>query len=351
MFHFKRKDKDDKKKDKEKDKDKKKDKKERRITMEELRRLEEARRSLVGKTKKKDKLPSGITADYMESFTQAEREALASRGAFGGAGAPPRPPKRGILRGSLQDYQLVADHIDDHNVVAENTVRNEVINYERLIQRRTSGASGGSGASVPPLPPKGPPSPTPSPGGEFGFALRRSILLERTARGDSQRTVIFAEPGRGAAGAHGDTGLLPGDRLIEVNGVNVETAEREQVVALIRNSGDAVTLKVQPIPEVSELSQRQAADGTRVPVADGLDPVRRDGTLRRTGSLRFANKMRPMSSAAFRTSVGRDRRPLRRENLLELASKVVKTSDFQEGKRVSQLITLEISDEDERGNG
>ncbi|XP_043225298.1 unconventional myosin-XVIIIa-like isoform X2 [Amphibalanus amphitrite] len=43
-------------------------------------------------------------------------------------------------------------------------------------------------------------------------------------------------------------------------------------------------------------------------------------------------------------------RPLRRTNLVELASKVVKTSDFQEGPRVSQLITLEISDEDERAH-
>ena len=44
-------------------------------------------------------------------------------------------------------------------------------------------------------------------------------------------------------------------------------------------------------------------------------------------------------------------RPLKRTNLVELASKVVKTSDFQEGPRVSQLITLEISDEDERAHG
>ncbi|KAF0298564.1 Unconventional myosin-XVIIIa [Amphibalanus amphitrite] len=391
MFHFMKKDKDDKKKDKDKDKDKKKDKKERRITLEELRRLEEARRSLVGKTKKKEKLPSGITADYLESFTQAEREALASRGAVSvlagsssatDAGVPPRPPKRGSgsvvsLKGSLQDYQLVADNIETPAGTTESTVRNEVLNYERLLQRRASGAAGPS--APPPLPNRPPPAASPSqsthstpssssvqrlarqfdtprrsptlspsgsvrssassattlseprageasggraphrfpghelrlpalatapppparilrvarqPGGDFGFALRRSIVLERTARGESRKTVIFAEPGRSSTGEPGGTGLLPGDRLVEVNGVNVEDADREKVVALIRSSADTVVLKVQPIPEVSELSQRRAVDGSHLAVPeDGLNAIRRDGTLRRTGSLRFANKV------------------------------------------------------------
>ena len=49
---------------------------------------------------------------------------------------------------------------------------------------------------------------------------------------------------------------------------------------------------MQPIPEVSELSQRRAVDGSQLAVPeDGLHPARRDGTLRRTGSLRFANKV------------------------------------------------------------
>ena len=60
-----------------------------------------------------------------------------------------------------------------------------------------------------------------------------------------------------------------------------------------------------------------------------------------------------LASAAKTRPAPADRppeRPLKRTNLVELASKVVKTSDFQEGPRVSQLITLEISDEDERAH-
>lgn len=75
MFGFMKKD-----KDKDDEKKKKKDKKDRKeakrskdratLTLDELKRLDEARRSLIGKGRKKkeDKLPSGITADYMEQF-------------------------------------------------------------------------------------------------------------------------------------------------------------------------------------------------------------------------------------------------------------------------------------------
>ena len=59
---------------------------------------------------------------------------------------------------------------------------------------------------------------------------------------------------------------------------------------------------MQPIPEVSELSQRRAVDGSQLSVPeDGLHPARRDGTLRRTGSLRFANKVGHRSYALRRT--------------------------------------------------
>ena len=48
----------------------------------------------------------------------------------------------------------------------------------------------------------------------------------------SKKNVIFAEPL--AVGSGNTTGLLPGDRLVSVNGVNVESASREDIIELIR---------------------------------------------------------------------------------------------------------------------
>ena len=59
----------------------------------------------------------------------------------------------------------------------------------------------------------------------FGFSLRRSTISERD---QTRRTVLFAEPG--ASGC----GLLPGDRLLEINGVDVEHAQQEDAVAKIK---------------------------------------------------------------------------------------------------------------------
>jgi len=81
------------------------------------------------------------------------------------------------------------------------------------------------------------------PAGDFGFTLRKGAILERGGEDGSERkrTVIFAEPG---GGKMANTGLLPGDRLIEVNDVNVEAMTREEIIEIIKNSGDAVRLKV-----------------------------------------------------------------------------------------------------------
>lgn len=67
-------------------------------------------------------------------------------------------------------------------------------------------------------------------GGEFGFTLRKGAIIERGTQGISDRTkvVIFAEPG---SSKFPDTGLLPGDRLVEINGTNVEEmTDRKSVV-------------------------------------------------------------------------------------------------------------------------
>ncbi|XP_060744368.1 unconventional myosin-XVIIIa isoform X1 [Tachysurus vachellii] len=90
--------------------------------------------------------------------------------------------------------------------------------------------------------------------GDFGFSLRRTTMLDRAADGSVYRRVVhFAEPGAGTKDLA--LGLVPGDRLVEINGRNVESKTRDEIVEMIRQSGDSVRLKVQPILELSELSR------------------------------------------------------------------------------------------------
>lgn len=90
--------------------------------------------------------------------------------------------------------------------------------------------------------------------GDFGFSLRRSTMLDRHPDGGVRRHVVhFAEPGAGTKDRA--LGLVPGDRLVEINGINVENKSRDEIVEMIRQSGDSVRLKVQPILELSELNR------------------------------------------------------------------------------------------------
>ncbi|RVE53999.1 hypothetical protein evm_001402 [Chilo suppressalis] len=156
-----------------------------------------------------------------------------------------------------------------------------------------------------------------SPRNDFGFSLRRAMIQERVFIGDikehngheenglpnggnkcngnitngllisklTHKAVILAEPGSYPGSS--ETGLLPGDRLLEVNGVNVEGKSREEVIDLIKGSQESVTVKVQPIAELCELSRRRAADGGGD--IDLSDSNVRGGTLSRSGSRRFAS--------------------------------------------------------------
>ncbi|XP_045840487.1 unconventional myosin-XVIIIa isoform X15 [Meles meles] len=102
------------------------------------------------------------------------------------------------------------------------------------------------------------------PTGDFGFSLRRTTVLDRGPEGQVYRRVVhFAEPGAGTKDLA--LGLVPGDRLVEINGHNVESKSRDEIVEMIRQSGDSVRLKVQPIPELSELSRSwlRSGDGPR----------------------------------------------------------------------------------------
>nr|XP_058902246.1 unconventional myosin-XVIIIa isoform X8 [Kogia breviceps] len=110
------------------------------------------------------------------------------------------------------------------------------------------------------------------PTGDFGFSLRRTTMLDRGPEGQVYRRVVhFAEPGAGTKDLA--LGLVPGDRLVEINGHNVESKSRDEIVEMIRQSGDGVRLKVQPIPELSELSRSwlRSGEGPRREPAH-LDP-------------------------------------------------------------------------------
>ncbi|XP_026636092.1 unconventional myosin-XVIIIa isoform X2 [Microtus ochrogaster] len=112
------------------------------------------------------------------------------------------------------------------------------------------------------------------PTGDFGFSLRRTTMLDRAPEGQAYRRVVhFAEPGAGTKDLA--LGLVPGDRLVEINGQNVENKSRDEIVEMIRQSGDSVRLKVQPIPELSELSRSWLRTGEghrREPADTGADP-------------------------------------------------------------------------------
>lgn len=373
------------------------------LTADELHRLDEVRRSLKIRTrrKEKEKLPSGITADYtanlglnLEGWPDDDKTVQLGSPTSDGSGNSevaslnsltmksetpqhPLPPSRGILKGKSSygfDAPPAMEELDDDNKLVENTLRNELIIYEKppsvlgsarkppTLPKRNVEAE--PMYSVPrPLgrvtpdpglvpvyerkPPTEPPPPPPvgaspsasprdheatqekpfvwtePPGegsgwfdhhrhskllegssqlslpslseavlpdarelvvqrketGDFGFSLRRSVVVERSSndpsrysplllidyshvidslvfRNSVKRTVIFAEPVGSAQSssllnyrqheqqASDALALLPGDRLLEVNGQNVQDKSREEIIDIIRHSGSSVALRV-----------------------------------------------------------------------------------------------------------
>ncbi|XP_075374133.1 unconventional myosin-XVIIIa isoform X2 [Mycteria americana] len=119
--------------------------------------------------------------------------------------------------------------------------------------------------------------------GDFGFSLRRTTMLDRAPDGQVYRRVVhFAEPGAGTKDLA--LGLVPGDRLVEINGRNVENKSRDEIVEMIRQSGETVQLKVQPILELSELSRcwLRGGQGTRRTAWDKLQPGEKRSTPAKT---------------------------------------------------------------------
>lgn len=124
-----------------------------------------------------------------------------------------------------------------------------------------------------------------SPRNDFGFSLRKAICLDRSESLSSPvlKPFILAEPGVNG----GQTGLLPGDRLIKVNGTIVEDLPRETIIEMIRTSGDCVTVQVQPVNELVELARRcMAANNSWVEI-DRSSEAPDCSTLRRSASKRF----------------------------------------------------------------
>lgn len=122
---------------------------------------------------------------------------------------------------------------------------------------------------------------------DFGFSLRKAIVLDRSESLfiPISRSVIFAEPGTSAGNF--STGLLPGDRLIKVNRQLVEDLPRESIIEMIRNSGDSVLVEVQPVSELVELSRRCMPKAEDSSHDDRLTQSTDCNTLRRSASKRF----------------------------------------------------------------
>lgn len=91
------------------------------------------------------------------------------------------------------------------------------------------------------------------PSGDFGFNLRWAAYSEDPH--SLSRPAVFAEPGTSGS----KSGVIAGDRILEINGRNIEQCTREQVISLIQQSADPLLLKVQQIPEVKEISKRSLA--------------------------------------------------------------------------------------------
>lgn len=72
--------------------------------------------------------------------------------------------------------------------------------------------------------------------------------------------IIFAEPAEQLNGPPRPSdllnGLLPGDQLLAVNGINVNTLKREELLKLIKEADESIELTVQVVPELAELAGR-----------------------------------------------------------------------------------------------
>ncbi len=78
---------------------------------------------------------------------------------------------------------------------------------------------------------------------DFGFSLRRVMTVDRTSGVSQLRSVVLAEANALDESAM-QIGLLPGDQLLEVNGVPVSDKTRDEIVDLVKSSESSVVIKV-----------------------------------------------------------------------------------------------------------
>ncbi|XP_033101042.1 unconventional myosin-XVIIIa-like [Anneissia japonica] len=331
MFKRKKKDKAEKERDKLDKKLSKKDKKhEEKMTPDEMRRFQEVYTNYQVPTKDKKgsfrkTFGKGDSADTVsrssegsnrnslistqstdsETSLNVEREKLVDGSGRQLPNPPvPKPRTKSILKmksnyGPVDETEGKVLNLSDSGILAENTIYNERYSdldgkesfQQTIPELKTPSFSqypdkyAGLDLKLPPIIPPKPPRTREiilhrQVNGGFGFSLRRSNIEERAPNGSIVKRVIhFAEPS--ASIKENMTGLLPGDRLIEVNGFNVENVPRDDIIVKIRGSSETVTLKVQPIPELVELSVRSSYEGNE-------GTPKKSGSLRMSGSLRLA---------------------------------------------------------------
>ena len=115
--------------------------------------------------------------------------------------------------------------------------------------------------------------------GGFGFNLRKSFQPDPE---DPEKPLLvhLVEPRPNYIGP-----LMTGDRILEVNGEDVQNSPHERVVDIIKRSGDVVDMKVASVPELMELNERGVFDDTTEVVVTTGSMVRKPakggaGTLR-----------------------------------------------------------------------
>ena len=277
MFSFMKKDKDKDKDKKEKGEKKKKEKDERGakkekekkerqyMTPEEMSRIEEMKKGhgVFRRFSEKDKnrrTPERGSPDMEEGSSGSSRgspvkerpsltrpHSLRQQGSLKGSPPPtaPKPKARSILKGKTEVRSVSPNLLDDSKLLQDNTKHNEDMLTSNIPQNGKAGhdlrqshggtfitgeipqvtvdenadkyANDSSKLKLPPL--VAPPAPNireivvkRTPAGDFGFSLRKGLTSRRG--GNPPKIVIFAEPGSGSTNF--DTGLLPGDRLVEV---------------------------------------------------------------------------------------------------------------------------------------
>ena len=116
--------------------------------------------------------------------------------------------------------------------------------------------------------------------GGFGFNLRKAFQPDPD-NPEKPLLVHLVEPRPNYTGP-----LMTGDRILEVNGENVENSPHERVVELIKRSGEVVEMKVASVPELMELNERGVFDDMGMPARMTTDSITRKSVRPGTGTLR-----------------------------------------------------------------